>query len=129
IPGKSFPVSVPCTCSSTTRQKICCAASHQALELVENVGIPPAFCDFLFHGLQRIGDGKSPLVRSIRGQGVVNIDDLQSTGSPRNILSSKPIRITRTIKFFVMMSNDRKHETKRFQGRADALAHYRMLLN
>ena len=116
------------TCSRcAAREEICGTASDQPLELVEDVRIPPAFGDFLFHRLQCIGDGKGRLIRPIGSQSVINIDDLQHSGGNWDGLSPKPIWIPRAIEFFVVVSNDRKHEAKGLQRRADALSNHRML--
>src|SRR5216684_6840262 len=109
------------------RKEVCRAAPNQPLELVKDVRIPPSLGYFLFHRLQRIGDGKGLLIRSVGGQGVININNLQHTRGNRDSLAPKPIRVARAVELLVVMPDDRKYKTERFQWRTNALAYYRML--
>ena len=51
--------------------------SYEPFKLVEDLSIPPAFSNLLFHCLQRIGNGKSALIGSIGSQRVINVYDLE----------------------------------------------------
>jgi hypothetical protein len=111
------------------RQEIRCAMTDQPFELIEHSCIPPAPGYLEFHRLQRIGNGKGGLVWSLGSQGIVYIDNLQDPGGYRNLVPSKAVGISGAIEFFVVVTNDRKHETERLQWGADALANHRMFLD
>src|SRR5260370_19481430 len=93
IPCKIFPPLTLPTGHGSTREKIRSATSDQLLELVENTRVPPAFAHFLFHSLQRIGDGKGLLIGPIGGWRIIDIDNLQHPGSYGYVLSPKSVWI------------------------------------
>src|SRR5258708_30408512 len=95
------------------RKEVCGAAPNQPLELVEDVRIPPSPGYFLFHRLQRIGDGKGFLVRSVGSERVINIDNLQHTCGNWYSFSPKPIGVARAVELLVVVPNDGKYKTER----------------
>src|SRR3954466_1961950 len=89
--------------------------------------MPPAFFDLLLYRFQSACNRKCFLVGPICRQGIVNIDNLQNPGGNGNRVASKSIRVARAIKFLMMMSDNRKDQSERFQWRADAFTYNRML--
>ena len=110
------------------RQEICGTAPYELLKLVENMRIPPTFANLLFHGLQRIGDGKGVLIRSLGGQCIVNVDNLQHPGGNGDRFPSQSVRISRSVEFLMMMPDDRKYLAKCLKGLSDALTDNRLFV-
>ncbi len=68
-------------------------------------------------------------VRTRRAERIIDIDDLQNSRKQRNLLAHQSVWISASVPVFMMMSNDRQHESQRTQRLTNGFTDSRMLLH
>src|SRR5215469_11669635 len=81
------------------------------------------------HSHRRLFVAQSRFIRTSCTQSIVDIYDLQNSRQQRDFALPQTVRIAASIRMFVMITNNRQHETQRFQWSANILTCDWMLLH
>jgi len=98
-------------------------------KLPDRVRVKPAVSCLRKKSLQRIFGWQRAAVRTLGGERIVDIRNLQNPCFQRNVLSAQVVRISAAVHFFMVMTNYGKNAAERLQRFANTFACDGMLLN
>ena len=85
---------------------------HEALEFINQGGVPPAAFGFVAHHLDGFFHRHRGPIRAIGGERVVDIDGLQDSRSEGDFVALETVGITRTVPSFMVVANEGENGCK-----------------
>src|SRR5882762_2113916 len=102
---------------------------HERRELADQGAVQPASICFFIENDQCVWERQVPPIRSIAGQCVADVHDLECADGQRYLFTVQAVRVAAAIHAFMMVANEGQYMAERFERRADLLSNEGVFLD